>query len=237
MANKGHAACHLLCHMLNTARLSGLANWPSKTSVKGNSGLFGDYLIYFREILQVASKSGVSELAGRYAAALFDLADEGKQLDDVAMDFRRLEEMFTQNADLRRLANSPVIRRDDQMKAMTVLLEKLDVSPLTMQFVKVLSKNRRLFALSHIITEYLSELSHRRGEIAAEVISARELSSSQQTALLEALKLALGGKVAIQQKVDHDLIGGLVVKIGSRLVDASLRTQLQKLGLAMKGAG
>jgi F-type H+-transporting ATPase subunit delta len=185
----------------------------------------------------VASKSGVSELAGRYAAALFDLADEGKQLDDVAMDFRQLEEMFTQNADLRRLANSPVIRRDDQMKAMTVLLEKLDVSPLTMQFVKVLSRNRRLFALPNIITEYLSELSHHRGEIAAEVISARELSGSQQTALFEALKLALGGKVAIQQKIDPDLIGGLVVKIGSRLVDASLRTQLQKLGLAMKGAG
>ena len=185
----------------------------------------------------MASKSGASELAGRYAAALFDLADEGKKLDDVATDFRQLEEMFTENSDLRRLANSPVIRRDDQMKAMTVLLTKIGVSSLTTKFVGVLSRNRRLFALPQVITAYLAELSRRRGEIAAEVTSAHELSGSQRTALLEALKSALGGEVAIQQKVDPGLIGGLVVKVGSRLVDASLRTQLQKLGLAMKGAG
>jgi F-type H+-transporting ATPase subunit delta len=185
----------------------------------------------------VASKSGASELAGRYAAALFDLADEGKELDDVATDFRQLEEMFTENSDLRRLANSPVIRRDDQMKAMTVLLTKIGVSSLTTKFIGVLSRNRRLFALPQVITAYLAELSRRRGEIAAEVTSAHELSGSQRTALLEALKSVLGGEVAIKQKVDSGLIGGLVVKVGSRLVDASLRTQLQKLGLAMKGAG
>lgn len=185
----------------------------------------------------MASTSSVSELAGRYASSLFDLADEGKQLDDVAADFRQLDELFTENADLRRLASSPVIRRDEQMMAMTALLAKMGVSSLTMQFIGVLNRNRRLFALPQIIAAYLSELSRHRGEIAAEVTSACELSGSQRSALVEALKSALDGEVAIQQKVDPGLIGGLVVKVGSRLFDASLRTQLQKLGLAMKGAG
>jgi F-type H+-transporting ATPase subunit delta len=226
-----HAICYTPLAFLGQARL------PSKTNLKGHPGFVGDFPIYFRENPQVASTLGASELAGRYAAALFDLADEGKQLDDVAGDFRQLEEMFAGNADLRRLASSPVIRRDEQMKAMTALLTKIGVASLTMQFIGVLSRNRRLFALPQVITAYLSELSRRRGEVAAEVTSARALSGLQQSAIIKALKSVLGGNVAIQQKVEPGLIGGLVVKVGSRMVDSSLRTQLQKLGLAMKGAG
>ena len=185
----------------------------------------------------MATTSSASELAGRYAAALFDLADERKQLDDVASDLRQLEGMFAENADLRRLARSPVIGRDDKMKAMKALLTKVGVASLTMQFVGVLSRNRRLFAFPQIIAAYLAELSRRRGEIAAEITSARELSGAQKSAVEQALMSALGGRIAIKQSVDPSLIGGLVVKVGSRMVDSSLRTQLQRLGLAMKGAG
>lgn len=185
----------------------------------------------------MATTSGVSELAGRYAAALFDLADDGKQLDDVALDFRRLEEMLAGNADLRQLASSPVISRNEQMNAMTALLSKIGVSPLTMQFIGVLIQNRRLFSLQQVITAYNSELSRRRGEVTAEITSASELSGTQRSALEEALKLALGGEVAMREKVDPSLIGGLIVKVGSRMVDSSINTQLQRLNLAMKGVG
>ncbi len=185
----------------------------------------------------MATTSGASELAGRYAAALFDLADERKQLDDVATDFRQLEEMFAENADLRRLALSPVIGRDEKAKAVTALLTRVGVASLTMQFVGVLSRNRRLSALPQVIAAYLSELSRRRGETAAEITSAQELSDGQRSAVEKALMSVLGGKVAVQQEVDPGLIGGLVVKVGSRMVDSSLRTQLQRLRLAMKGAG
>ncbi len=224
--------------MLHTARLLGQARRPQKNlTQKGNLGFVGDFPIHFRERLQVATTLGASELAGRYAAALFDLADERKQLDDVATDFRQLESMFAANADLRRLARSPVIGRDEKTKALTALLTRVGVAPLTMQFVGVLSRNRRLFALPQIIAAYLFELSRRRGETAAEITSAQELSDTQRSAVEKALVSVHGGKIAIQQKVDPGLIGGLVVKIGSRMVDSSLRTQLQRLRLAMKGAG
>ena len=185
----------------------------------------------------MATTSGASELAGRYAAALFGLADERKQLDNVAADFKQLSGMFAENADLRRLARSPVIGRDEKAKAMTALLTKIGVTSLTMQFTGVLNRNRRLAAFPEVISAYLAKLSRRRGEIAAEVTSAQELSGSQQSAVEAALMSALGGKIVLEQRVDPGLIGGLVVKVGSRMVDSSLRMQLQRLRLAMKGAG
>ncbi len=183
----------------------------------------------------MATTSGVSELAGRYAAALFNLADESKQLDDVAADFRQLEEMLVGNADLSRLTSSPVISRNEQMNAMSALLTKVGVSSLTMRFIGVLSQNRRLFSLPQIITAFNSQLSQHRGEVTVEITSARELSGPQRSAVEEAIRSAIGGKVAMQERIDPGLIGGLVVKVGSRMVDSSLRTKLQRLNLAMKG--
>jgi F-type H+-transporting ATPase subunit delta len=179
----------------------------------------------------------MSDLAGRYASALLDLADEQKALDQVADDLKALRSLIAESEDLRRLLDSPVFSREEQRKAMTALMEKAETGELTRRFVLVVADNHRLFALPAMIEAYLSELAQRRGEITAEVTAARNLSDAQQAALLEALRTTVGSKVQVDLKVDPALIGGLVVKVGSRMIDSSLRSKLQRLQLAMKGVG
>ena len=183
------------------------------------------------------SDSGTGGLAGRYALALLELADDHKELDSVAEDLRGLGALIEESEDLRRLIRSPLFNRDQQSKAVAVVLEKAGVGSLTRRFVMVVARNRRLFALPQIIKAYLSELARRRGEVTAEVTAARALDEAQQNALTEALKQAIGGKVQVDLKVDDSLIGGLVVRVGSRMIDSSLRSKLQRLQLAMKGVG
>ncbi len=186
----------------------------------------------------MASKTtGTATIANRYATALFELADDEKALDPVAEDMRRLKVMVDESDDLRRLVLSPVISRDDQGKAMSALLDKAEVSDLTKKFVGLVALNRRLFALRAMIEAYLAELARRRGEVSADVTSAAALSEGQVASVTEAIKQAVGGKVAVSTHVDPSLLGGLVVRVGSRMVDSSLKTKLQKLELAMKGAG
>jgi F-type H+-transporting ATPase subunit delta len=179
----------------------------------------------------------MSDLPGRYASALLDLADERKAFDEVAEDLKTLRALIDESEDLRRLLGSPVFTRDEQRKAMTALIEKAGIGELTRRFVMVVTENRRLFALKGMIDSYLAELARRRGEITAQVTSARALSDDQQAALLETLRGSVGGKVQLDLKVDPALIGGLVVKVGSRMIDSSLRSKLQRLQLAMKGVG
>lgn len=179
----------------------------------------------------------MSDLAGRYASALLDLADERKALDEVADDLKALRSLIAESEDLRRLLGSPIFSREEQRKAMGALMDKVETAELTRRFVLVVAENHRLFALPGMIESYLSELARRRGEITAEVTAARSLSDAQQTALLEALRSAVGGKVQLDLKIDPALIGGLVVKVGSRMIDSSLRSKLQRLQLAMKGVG
>ena len=178
----------------------------------------------------------VSEIANRYANALFELADERGQLDAVAGDLARLMAAIEESDDLRRVLRSPVLNRDEQGKALAAILQAMDVSELTRNFVGLIARNRRLFALAGMIDGFLAELARRRGEITAEVTAARTLSDAQLAALQDALQSAMGGKVTVAPKVDPGLIGGLIVKVGSRMVDTSLRTQLNKMQLAMKGA-
>jgi len=178
----------------------------------------------------------VSEIANRYANALFELADERGQLDAVAGDLARLMAAIEESDDLRRVLRSPVLNRDEQGKALAAILQAMDVSELTRNFVGLIARNRRLFALAGMIEGFLAELARRRGEITAEVTAARTLSDAQLAALQDALQSAMGGKVTVAPKVDPGLIGGLIVKVGSRMVDTSLRTQLNKMQLAMKGA-
>lgn len=181
--------------------------------------------------------TGLSDLAGRYASALLDLADEKKALDQVSADLQTLRSMIAESGDLRRLLGSPVITREEQRKAMAALMDKAGIGDIARNFVLVVARNHRLFALSAMIDAYLAELARRRGEITAEVTSARTLSDSQQAALLETLRASVGNKVQLDLKVDPALIGGLVVKVGSRMIDSSLRSKLQRLQLAMKGVG
>ena len=139
--------------------------------------------------------------------------------------------------DLRRLIRSPLFTRAQQAKVMTALLDKAGVGELTRRFVLVVAENRRLFVLPRMIGAYLAELSRRRGEVTAEVTSAAALSDGQHAALADALKAKLGGKVQVEVKIDPSLIGGLIVRVGSRMIDNSLRSKLQRLRLAMKGVG
>ena len=183
------------------------------------------------------SDSGTGGLAGRYALALLELADQHKTLDDVAEDLRGLGALLDESEDLRRLIRSPLFSRDQQSQAIAAVLEKAGVDSLTRRFVLVVARNRRLFALPQIIRAYLSELARRRGEVTAEVTSARALDEEQQAALSEALRRVVGGKVQVDLKVDEGLIGGLIVRVGSRMIDSSLRSKLQRLQLAMKGVG
>lgn len=184
----------------------------------------------------MAAKGGVKEIADRYAKALFDLADEDKQLDAVAGDLRTLAAILDESNDLQRVVRSPVLSRADQGNAMAAVLDKTEAGELTRKFVGYVAAKRRLFALSAIIKAYLEELATRRGEVSAEVSSAKTLSDAQIAAVEEALKKAVGGDVAVSHKVDPSLIGGLIVKVGSRMIDTSVATKLQRLKLAMKGA-
>ncbi len=185
----------------------------------------------------MASQSGrVSGIAGRYASALYDLADEQKLLDEVADDLRSLRAMLAESEDLRRLVRSPVLKRDEQARALAAVAERAGFSQLTRNFIGVVARNRRLFALSGMIEGYLRILADRRGEVAARVSAARPLSEAQRAALTDALREVVGGKVTVDVDVDPSLLGGLIVQVGSRMFDSSLRSKLQRMQLAMKGA-
>jgi F-type H+-transporting ATPase subunit delta len=181
--------------------------------------------------------SGLSGLAARYAAAVYDIAETAGTLDAVADDLRAVRRMIEESDDLRRLIASPVVDRAGQAKAMRALLERSGANELTLRFIGVVSDNRRLFVLPAIIDAYLRRLAERRGEVVAHVISAKALSPAQVEKVTESLRRSLGSKVMVDLKVDPELIGGLVVRVGSKLIDDSLRTKLMRLQLAMKGVG
>ena len=180
---------------------------------------------------------GITGLAGRYATALFELAVEAGQLDKIAGDLDTLQGLLSESDALQRLVRSPVLSREDQMRAMAAILARADAADLTMRFVGLLAERRRLFVLSAIIDRFDQMLAAHRGEISAQVISARKLSDKRLDDIRNALSGVLGGDIAIDAQIDEDMIGGLVVRVGSRMVDASLRSKIQRMQLAMKGIG
>ena len=184
-----------------------------------------------------AETTGATGLAGRYATALFDLAGSDKLLDQVADDLNQLGGMIEASADLARLIRSPVISREDQGRAMAAVLEQAGMCELTRNFVGTVAQNRRLFVLKAMIASYQGLLAARRGESTAEVVTATPLTDKQIEQISKSLKKAIGSDVAIDAKVDANLLGGMIVKIGSRMVDSSLRTKLQQMSFAMKGIG
>ncbi len=181
--------------------------------------------------------SGVTGLAGRYATALFELAVDQKQIDQVAADLAALSALLDESDDLQRLVRSPVLSREEQQRAITAILEQAGAAALTRNFVGLLAARRRLFVLADVIATFNQLLAAHRGEVRAAVITAHALSASQLDAVRATLKTILGGDVAVDAQVDEDMIGGLVVRVGSRMVDASIRTKIQRLQLAMKGVG
>jgi F-type H+-transporting ATPase subunit delta len=171
---------------------------------------------------------------GRYASALFDLAKDAGALDKVAGELRAFQGMLDQSPDLQRLVRSPVFSAEEQARALNAVVAKSGIAGLTANFLGLLARNRRLFAVSDMIKGYRTLLARHKGEVEAEVTSAAPLSDTQLTALRAALKATLGKDVAVSANVEPSLLGGLVVKVGSRMVDSSIRTKLNSLKNAMK---
>ncbi|MFO0995934.1 MAG: F0F1 ATP synthase subunit delta [Alphaproteobacteria bacterium] len=182
-----------------------------------------------------AEGKGLSAVGARYASALYELAEAKGQIDDAAAHLKTVQAMLHSSDDLRRMVSSPLLGRERQSKAMAVLLERARVSDLVRRFVGVVAANGRLFALGAIADAYLRLLAARRGEVTVEVQTAQPLDDRQMQALGQVLRPVVGEKVAFDVKVDAALLGGLVVRVGSRMFDSSLRTKLQRLQLAMKG--
>ena len=183
--------------------------------------------------MSISTHSGV---AGRYASALFDLADDAKSLDQVAQDLATLRRLVAESPDLARLIASPVVGRPLQGKALLAVLDAAGIKSLVRSFVGTVTHNGRARDLPAMATAFLAELAERRGETTATVTSAVPLSPEQVQELGTALRSVLGGgKVSIDQHVNPDILGGLVVKVGSRLFDSSIRSKLARLQLAMKG--
>lgn len=178
----------------------------------------------------------VSGMAGRYATALFELAREEKKLDAVKADLDRFDALINENPDLERLVRSPVFSADEQGKALAAILKKAGIAGITANFLNVIVGNRRLFAVRDVIKNFRKLLAHHKGEVTAEVTAAEKLSDTQLGALKGALKSVTGKDVDLNVRVDPAIIGGLVVKLGSRMVDSSLRTKLNSIKYAMKEA-
>jgi F-type H+-transporting ATPase subunit delta len=179
----------------------------------------------------------VSGMAGRYATALFELALDGKSVEAVKVDLDSFERMITDNADLDRLVRSPAFGADEQARALAAVLEAAGIKGLAANFLRFVASNRRLFAVRTMIRDFRKLVANWKGEVSANVTVAEKLSDRHLDALKDALKQVTGGKaVDLNVKVDPAIIGGLMVKLGSRMVDSSLRTKLNAIKHAMKEA-
>jgi F-type H+-transporting ATPase subunit delta len=182
------------------------------------------------------STSATSGVAGRYASALFELADNARSLDQVAEDLRTFRTMAGESAELARVLASPVIGRAAKSQALLAVLDAVGIKGLTRSFIGTVAANGRARELVAMATAFLTELASRRGETTVAVTSAVPLSPAQLQQLNDSLRSVLGStKVSIDARVEPEILGGLVVKVGSRLFDSSIRSKLQRLQLAMKG--
>ena len=180
--------------------------------------------------------SGFTGLAGRYAGALYALAIESSKVDSLNDELGRLSDLIDESQDLRKLLESPILSRETQQRAITMIMEKAGADALTVKFVGTLASNGRLSALPRVIQAFQQEHARRRGQVSAEVISAVALDDSRKVVVEKtAARLAGTDKVSLSMRVDPSLIGGLVVRIGSRMIDSSIKTKLSRLESAMKG--
>jgi len=180
----------------------------------------------------------VSGVAGRYASALFSLAQDDRQTDAVAQSLAKLDALITENPDFERLVRSPVFSAQEQLKALDAILAREGISGIAASFVRLVTVKRRLFFIRQMIADYRKLYDASRGVTRAQVTSASTLSDENLAALKDQLKAVSGGRdVQLDVKVDPSIVGGLIVKLGSRMVDGSLRTKLNAIRLAMKEVG
>jgi F-type H+-transporting ATPase subunit delta len=179
----------------------------------------------------------VSGVAERYASALFDLARDESAIDSVEADLDSLSAMIDESEDFRRLIESPVFSADEQGQAIGAIADKAGIKGLSGNFVRLLAHNRRLFALPGVIRAFRAMAAAERGEVSAEVTSAQPLSDDQVSALKAALKEKLGKEVTLSAQVNPAILGGLIVRVGSRMIDTSLRTRLMTVKSHLKEVG
>jgi len=176
-------------------------------------------------------------MPGRYATALFELASEEGITTRVELDLNAFQAAIDSSDDLARLVRSPVFSAADQVAAVSAIVGKMGLGITAANFIRLAAKNRRLFALPDMIRAYRAILADARGEVSAEVTSAEPLRPEQVQRLKDELASALGRDITLTESVDPEILGGLVVKAGSKMVDSSLRTKLMNLKVAMKGIG
>ncbi|HEX3430581.1 MAG TPA: F0F1 ATP synthase subunit delta [Rhizomicrobium sp.] len=174
-------------------------------------------------------------VAERYATALFELASEERAVEAVSRDFTGLRTLLTQSPELTRLVKAPVFSAEQQKLGMDAVLRRMEASPLTVRFVLTVAAKRRLSTLDQIIDAYERRIAEQKGEISAEVSAARALHDPETAELKRVLKEKLGRETRLSTRVDPSLLGGLVVKVGSRMIDSSLRTKLEGLRAVMRG--
>ena len=178
-----------------------------------------------------------SNVPGRYATALFALAEERGELDAVERDLHALRAMLAGSGDLRALTRSPLFRRADQGRALQAIAASAGFGRLTGQFLGLVAQKRRLFALGGMIDAFDTLFDRKRRRTRVEVVTAEPLESGQWSALAGALRAAGGGEIVLDAGTDARLIGGMVVRIGSRMIDSSIRSRLERARLAMREAG
>jgi F-type H+-transporting ATPase subunit delta len=181
--------------------------------------------------------SAISGVAERYASALFDLARDGSSIEEVERQLAGFSAALDESEDLRRLVRSPVFSAEDQERAIAAIADRLGIGGVAAKFVRVVARNRRLFALSDMIAAFRELSARHRGEVTAEVTSAHALNDARLADLKDVLKQQLGKDVALKTRVDAALLGGLIVKVGSRMIDTSLRTRLMTVRTRLKEVG
>jgi F-type H+-transporting ATPase subunit delta len=176
-------------------------------------------------------------IASRYATAIFQLAKESKGLDALGSDIAALKEALGESADFRALISSPIYSRDAQGRAISAVADKMGLSPMLKNTLGLMASKRRLFALPQLLKELARLIAEEKGEVTAEVTAAQALTDEQQAKLAETLKARVGSDVKINMAIDESLIGGLIVKVGSRMIDTSIRSKLAALQNTMKEVG
>ena len=182
---------------------------------------------------QLASGDLVSD---RYASALYDLANEKNLIDPVLNDLSNLKNILKDNKELSLVVKSPLITSADKLNIFESLLKKINANELTNTFIKVIEKNKRFSSLASIISQFMNINSQKRGDILADITSAGKLDDNQKTNITNQLKSILGDKLSLSFDVDKNIMGGLIVKVGSKMIDTSLVNKINKLKIAMKGA-
>ena len=183
-----------------------------------------------------AASAGVATIAGRYAGALFDLGKEAGALEAVEADLKTLKKAISASADLRTLLCSPVYGAEAQTRAASAVADKAGLSPLTRNFIGLVARNRRLFALEAMADAYAARMAAHRGEVSAEAVSAAPLNDEQARRLRGEIECHVGKAVNLSTRVDPELLGGLIVKVGSKMIDSSLKTKLSRLKSVLKEA-